>query len=352
MIGAGAGLAWFNPVTLWVEGFDWFGRSQRVAFGLVWLASLVCFVVFYVSRQRPDWPGAVSVLAILGMALLCVPLLGHGIRRLNDLGWSGWWGWLLVVPGANVVFALVLCLKQGRAAARQPDSGWRSFGWALSCVMAVLIATRAIWAPYSVTSEAMSPTLQAGDMIAVNTAAGSVAQGDVVAYRHPANGQVHVMRLIGLPGDRVQMRNGQLFIDDTAVALTDDGVFAEPYGPRGPAGAYPLCANGVVGLGARCEKTRAVETLPGGVRHLVLNIGMRSLDNTEVFTVPADHYFVLGDNRDNAVDSRLPQSVGGPGLVPRDNLVGRVSLVILSSAGRSWLAAWTWRPDRILKVVR
>ena len=352
MTRAATGFGRYNPVTLWIDGFDWFGRSRRTAFVSVLAASALCLAVFEVAKGRPDWPGAVSGLAILGIAVLYVPLLGHGMRRLNDLGWSGWWGWLMVVPGANVAFALVLALKRGRPAARQADSGWRTVGWGLACIGALLIAARAVWAPYTIVSEAMSPTLQAGDLIAVNTAVRTYQRGDVVVIRHPVSGRDSVMRLIALPGERVQMRGGRLFIDDLAVEVSPDGVFSEPYGPRGPAGAYPLCANGVVGLGAACEKRRMVETLPGGARFATLDVGDRTLDDTSVFTVPDGHVFVLGDNRDNASDSRVPQARGGPGLVPRDMLVGRASAVILSSAGRSLLRVWSWRTDRMMKVVR
>ena len=341
-----------NPVTLWIDGLDWFGRSRRTAFVSVFAASALCLALFAIAQQRADWPRIVAVLAILGAALLFVPLQGHAMRRLNDLGWSGWWGWLMVMPGVGLAFALVLALKRGRTSARQSGSGLRMIGLALAWIMAALIAARAIWAPYTIVSEAMSPTLQAGDLIAVNTLARQYRRGDVVVFRHPVSGQDSIMRLIALPGERVQLRDGQVFIDDVAVAIAPDGTFSEPYGPRGPAGAYPLCANGVVGFGATCEKARMIETLPGDLRHATLNVGDRSLDNTGVFTVPEGQVFVLGDNRDNATDSRVPQMLGGPGFVPRDMLVGRASAVILSAPGPSLLRVWTWRPDRMMKVVR
>ena len=350
MIGAGAGLDRFNPVTIWIAGFDWFGRSRRTPFAVLLLIALACLLVFAVAGTRDDWPAGVGILAILGMALVFVPLIGHAMRRLNDLGWSGWWGWLMVVPYAGAVLSLVLCLRPGRVAVRQRDGGLRPFGFALACVGALLIAGRAVWAPVVILSEAMSPTLQAGDLITINTLARTPRRGDVVAFQ--SDGPVGVMRVVGLPGERVQMRDGRLLIDDVAVEVADDGSFAQPYGQRGPAGVYPMCGNGVVGLGASCETRRAIETLPGGVSHPVLEIGARSLDNTGVYLIPADHYFVLGDNRDNARDSRLPRSVGGPGFVARDDLVGRARLVILSGTGRSLLSVWTWRPDRFLKRVR
>ena len=103
--------------------------------------------------------------------------------------------------------------------------------------------------------------------------------------------------------------------------------------------------------GADCIKERYSETLPGGVTHDILNIGNRGLDNTGIFTVPADNFFFMGDNRDNSTDSRVPQSLGGVGFVPREDIVGRADRVIFSSAGRSMLAFWTWRSDRFFKGI-
>jgi signal peptidase I len=106
-----------------------------------------------------------------------------------------------------------------------------------------------------------------------------------------------------------------------------------------------------VGLGADCLSERSYETLPNGVRHAVLNIGDRATDNTAVFTVPAGHYFFMGDNRDNSTDSRVRQNLGGVGFVPLEDIVGRADRIMFSSAGRSMLAFWTWRGDRFFKAV-
>jgi signal peptidase I len=105
----------------------------------------------------------------------------------------------------------------------------------------------------------------------------------------------------------------------------------------------------VVGEGAVCEKQRRIETLPNGVSYATLNVGARALDNTGVFTVPADEFFFMGDNRDNSTDSRVAQAARGVGFVPRADIVGRADRVIFSSAGRSMLAVWTWRLDRLFK---
>ena len=176
-------------------------------------------------------------------------------------------------------------------------------------------------------------------------------QGDVVVFRHPVTGRDFIKRLIGLPGDRIQMRDGLLYINDEPVQITDGGTFSETYERQGPEGSYPQCSNGTVGEGADCQKERFTETLPKGQSHDILNIGNRSLDNTGVYTVPADHFFFMGDNRDNSTDSRVPQSLNGVGFVPREDIVGRADRVIFSSAGRSMLAFWTWRSDRFFKAI-
>jgi signal peptidase I len=128
-------------------------------------------------------------------------------------------------------------------------------------------------------------------------------------------------------------------------------LFTEIMEYQGPQGLRPRCENGAVGQGAVCEKSRQYETLPGGKRHAILNINDQFSDNTGVFTVPADHFFFMGDNRDNSTDSRVAQEARGVGFVPREDIVGRADRVMFSSAGRSMLAFWTWRSDRFFKAV-
>jgi signal peptidase I len=153
-------------------------------------------------------------------------------------------------------------------------------------------------------------------------------RGDVVVFRWPGDrAQVWVKRVVGLPGDRIQMRQGVLFINGQPAALRADGIgrVEDDNGARQPARRY-------------------VETLPGGVSHTLFKMTDHGrLDDTPEVTVPKDRLFVMGDNRDNSADSRVPLNEGGVGLLPTDNLVGRVDAIV-----GSWdfttksQPVWTW----------
>jgi signal peptidase I len=214
-------------------------------------------------------------------------------------------------------------------------------GFALACGL-TLVATTAIGQPFIVPSGSMQPTLMIGDEIAAAKYAYGYGRysvpfahipingrildrpaerGDIVVFALPRDPNVvFVKRVIGLPGDRVQMRNGLLFINDTEV-------------PRRRVGSVYLSDAG---------KTAAkyVETLPNGRTHEIVTLGGGPLDDTPVFTVPRGHYFMMGDNRDNSLDSRVAPDEGGVGFVPAENLIGRVDRVLFSiSPNSSWLEA-------------
>ena len=222
--------------------------------------------------------------------------------------------------------------------------------------------------PFWIPSGSMKETLLIGDFLFVNKMAYGYSRwscpfglcpingrlfatmperGDVVVFRHPVSGADFIKRLIGLPGDRIQVRDGALYINDTMVERVDAGDFAEVYARQGGARQYPRCENAPVGEGGTCLKGRVIETLPNGVSYPVLNIEDNGFaDNTPVFTVPEGQFFFMGDNRDNSIDSRFGQNAGGVGFVPFENLIGRADRVIFSSAGTSMLQFWTWRSDR------
>lgn len=227
--------------------------------------------------------------------------------------------------------------------------------------------------PFWIPSGSMKDTLLVGDFLFVNKMAYGYSQhscpfslcsfidgrwlastperGDVVVFRHPTQGTDFIKRLVGLPGDSIQVKDGQLYINGTAVPQEPAGTFTEVFDRQGPAGNLPQCANAGVGLGGICEKPRFIETLPGGVSHGVLNIRTGGLDNTPVYNVPAGTFFFMGDNRDNSIDSRVPQNAQGVGYVPFENLIGRADRVMFSSAGRSMFFFWTWRADRFFEKI-
>ncbi|MBZ4021063.1 signal peptidase I [Rhodobacter sp. TJ_12] len=251
----------------------------------------------------------------------------------------------------------------------------RTLFWAL--VIAGIFRTL-FFQPFWIPSGSMKDTLLIGDFLFVNKMAYGYSRyscpfagpdfspcpiegrlfaaeperGDVVVFRHPTKNVDFIKRLIGLPGDKIQMIKGVLHINGAPVKLQNAGQFVETYEPQGPQKGRPRCANDPVGEGADCIKPRQIETLPNGVSHDILNIVTDGrADDTPVFTVPEGKYFFMGDNRDNSEDSRFPQSIGGVGFVPADYLIGRADRVMFSSAGRSLFYFWTWRSDRFFKAV-
>ncbi len=177
-------------------------------------------------------------------------------------------------------------------------------------------------------------------------------RGDVAVFKHPVSGVDYIKRIIGLPGDRIQLRGGILHINGAPVPQRDGGIFVETYERQGGQGKFPRCTNNPRSEGGACEKTRFVATLPNGVEHSVLDIDMGYSDNTDAVIVPDGAYFFLGDNRDNSQDSRWAQTAGGVGMVPAENLIGRAGRVVFSSAGRSLFFFWTWRKDRFFHEIR
>ena len=241
---------------------------------------------------------------------------------------------------------------EGKSASKSSaGSNWRSQAVQLvGIVAAVFIAKGAIAEPFYVPSGSMEPTLLIGDALLASkfpygygTASlpmqinlpesGRVFEempkrGDVVVFRWPGdNSQAWVKRVVGLPGDRIQMRQGQLFINDHPATLKPEGTGEAEDDNGNYERAY-----------------RYIETLPNGVAHQIFKLRDNGrLDNTPEVTVPSGKLFVLGDNRDNSADSRVPVIDGGVGLLPIDNLVGRADAVVGSwDLGIRGQPIYTW----------
>jgi signal peptidase I len=242
---------------------------------------------------------------------------------------------------------------------KRKSSGRREAIRTLALALAFALAVRTfLYQPFNIPSGSMEPTLLVGDYLFASKYAygysryslpfGSIPfdgrlfganprRGDVVIFRLPRDTATdYVKRVIGLPGDEVLVRHGIVYVNGQALPQT----------PADEGGQ---------------EKPRYQETLPNGVKHYVLHWNHESeLDNVGPFKVPGGHYFVLGDNRDDSIDSRVPASRYAVGYVPYENLIARAGIVFLSIAvGKSrvlrWTRPWTWpqaiRWHRILKPV-
>ena len=224
--------------------------------------------------------------------------------------------------------------------------------------------------PFWIPSGSMKPNLLIGDFLFVNKFAYGYSRyscpyalcpiygrifydepnrGDIVVFRNPRDGRDFIKRLIGIPGDKIEIKSGKLIVNGKNITQDRVQPFIEKKKMQGPLGSIPRCTNSPVALGADCIKEQFVEKLDLGKSYSILNIGYGSGDELAEFLVPEGHFFFMGDNRDNSQDSRFSPNRGGIGLVHQDFLIGRADRVLFSSSGSSMLAFWTWRSDRFLK---
>jgi signal peptidase I len=226
-------------------------------------------------------------------------------------------------------------------------------------VLIALVVRTVAYEPFNIPSGSMVPTLLVGDYLFVSKFSygysryslpfglplfsgrlfsHSPERGDVVVFKLPTdNSTDYIKRVIGLPGDHIQMKNGILNINGQPVQRRriEDYLYQE-----GPGAVIPLA--------------QYIETLPNGVQHRIIEMSDNGpLDNTQEYVVPPGDYFMMGDNRDNSQDSRVLSAVG---YVPGENLIGRAQFIFFSTDGsaRLW-EFWKWpfavRYGRLLRGV-
>lgn len=270
-------------------------------------------------------------------------------------------------------------LDSGRAARAPHD--WRgAFRFILTVTLMALALRSFIVMPRSIPSESMMPRLLVGDYLLVakwpygwsrfslpwtppaphlRLFGHAPQRGDVVVFRAPPDDRSdYIKRLIGLPGDHIQMRHGILWLNGRPVPKQRIADFVVPIAANTECSSIPAVQS-PYGAGADaegrpvCRFPRYRETLPDGVSYEVIDQGETPQDDTPVFTVPAGHYFLMGDNRDMSADSRFGATKGGGvGMVPAENLEGRAIVTIFSTDGSShWRHPASWlhamRLDRI-----
>lgn len=215
----------------------------------------------------------------------------------------------------------------------------------IQALLLALLIRSFLFQPFSIPSGSMKPTLLIGDYLFVSKFSygysrysfpfspdlfsgriwsGDPERGDIAVFRLPSNPKVdYIKRVVGLPGDRVQMISGTLHINGEPVKRERIGTFRDDSNGNATVPLYR-------------------ETLPNGVSYDTLDLVPNSTtDNTNEFLVPAGHYFMMGDNRDNSADSR-----SAVGFVPLENFVGRAEMIFFSiGGGASPLEVWKWPTD-------
>ncbi len=242
-----------------------------------------------------------------------------------------------------------------------PREEWSEF--ARTAVIAVILALMVrtfLYEPFNIPSSSMKPTLEVGDYLfvykpaygysrysfpfalapierGVRVPAGEVLRGDVVVFKLPSNpGIDYIKRVIGLPGDTIQVIDGRLYINHRLVHRESLGLEKVQEGD------------------ITMTMMHYLETLPGGTIHSIYEESDEEmLDNTPEFVVPEKHYFMMGDNRDNSQDSRVQNLVG---FVPYENIVGRASFLFFSTNGYAnlaevWKWPWTIRYSRLFNSI-
>jgi signal peptidase I len=263
----------------------------------------------------------------------------------------------------------------GRAEAGMPDappgkkkeSWWETLRFFLVLFVAAILIRSLLFAPFSIPSGSMLPNLMIGDYLFVakwpygysrfafpfgvasydgRVAGGLPERGDIVVFRYPGpEDNDYVKRVIGLPGDTIEVRDGVVILNGEPVRRQRIADYAMPVSANSPCRSIGAAREVEGPDGAiACAYPRFRETLPGGRSYEVLDqIAGGPGDDIEPVTVPEGQLFVMGDNRDDSLDSRFALEEGGVGLLPADHVLGRAEIAFWSTDGSSqWLKPWTW----------
>ena len=266
--------------------------------------------------------------------------------------------------------------RRRTAKQEEPESVWSLARFLIGVAILTWALRSFIVQPFSIPSGSMLPALYIGDYLAVAkwpygysrysfpfdfpSFSGRIlgnlpSRGDVVVFRVPAERADLIKRVIGLPGDTVEMRGGRLILNGQAVARQPLPPVAIPVSANSPCRVVPPATPAVMAVGSRedCMFKAYLETLPGGPSYSVLDqVEHGPADDFGPVRVPAGHFFLMGDNRDDSLDSRFPEYEGGVGMVPMEHLIGRALVTFWSTDGTaSYAKPWSWfsalRFDRI-----
>jgi signal peptidase I len=269
------------------------------------------------------------------------------------------------IPGEPVATDTVVTPPKAKSETRE------TLTFLLKLGLAVAIFRSFFFSPFFIPSQSMLPRLYVGDYLFISKwnygysrwslpfgvplipgriFGGTPARGDVVVFRGP-EGEDHdvIKRVIGRPGDTIEMRHGQVILNGVAVPQVPVADFTIPLSPnysdpQPNDDGCPAEFRDVLNGQPICRYKQLRETLPGGVSYTVLDRGENpAADDTGVYTVPAGTVFVMGDNRDDSGDSRFTPEQHGMGYVPLDRVEGKALFTFWSTDGSaSWVLPWTW----------